>query len=88
MRKVSEETETAQDFHKLHFRVDAWTGKLASGEVQGGKTNLSDTLKRMNAREFNATAVTQHCDILLVIFYHRLLLDFPRLFHTLRRDFA
>lgn len=59
MRKVSEGAEIAQDYHKLHFRVDAWTGKLASGEVQGGKTNLSDILKRMNAREYNAAAVTQ-----------------------------
>lgn len=59
MRKVSEEAEIAQDYHKLHFRVDAWTGKLASGEVQGGKTSLSDILKRLNAREYNAAAVTQ-----------------------------
>lgn len=59
VRKVSEEAEIAQDYHKLHFRVDAWTGKLASGEVQGGKTSLSDILKRLNAREYNAAAVTQ-----------------------------
>lgn len=59
MRKVSEEAEIVQDYHKLHFRVDAWTGKLASGEVQGGKTSLSDILKRLNAREYNAAAVTQ-----------------------------